>query len=396
MQAGTYSFTITDANGCTKTATVELVGVLGGQIDVQAAIVNNLCHGDANGAISLSVSGLPGPFEYTWTGPNGFSATGGSIANLKAGLYRVVIEQNGQCATYTYVVAQPAQIQFNASVRPSLCADTPNGRISVTPLPGYTYQWSNGQNTATIQDLAPDTYAVTVTDPNGCTVLEQVTVLQGTPLAATIEACGDLLLANASGGASSPSAFDYLWQGLGGFTSTLPSATLPESGVVSLQVSDTLGCVVTVIRYVDIDDLNCGIAEGYVWADPNQNCQFDVGESGMPSVVLELSDAASIRYTLSDPTGRYRIPAPFGDYTLKAAAAPYDTPCPASYAVQLTPTDPIAGRNFHVVIYDPNCPDTEVTLTAPLLRRCFDNTTTRFRRATMALCQCTMRMWSCR
>ncbi|MCS6930492.1 MAG: SprB repeat-containing protein, partial [Saprospiraceae bacterium] len=77
----------------------------------------------------------------------------------------------------------PLQLTLNFSA-PS-CAGSSDGTATATVsggLPPYTYQWSNGGQTATIADLSAGTYTVTVSDNAGNTRVGSVNLVQPSPI----------------------------------------------------------------------------------------------------------------------------------------------------------------------------------------------------------------------
>ena len=50
----TYIYTVTDANNCTSSNSQQITQP--NQLEVSADIVNNLCHGDTNGSIDITIS----------------------------------------------------------------------------------------------------------------------------------------------------------------------------------------------------------------------------------------------------------------------------------------------------------------------------------------------------
>ena len=48
---------------------------------------NISCNGGNDGSINMTVSGGSGNYIFSWTGPNGFSATTKDLTGLKAGVY---------------------------------------------------------------------------------------------------------------------------------------------------------------------------------------------------------------------------------------------------------------------------------------------------------------------
>ena len=90
LAAGDYTVTVTDANGCVVVNTYTLVAP--DPIMVTETIVHATC-GQANGSISLVVSGGNGDYQYIW---NGTPSTA-SQTNLGAGNYTVIIRDNMNC-----------------------------------------------------------------------------------------------------------------------------------------------------------------------------------------------------------------------------------------------------------------------------------------------------------
>ncbi len=169
LSAGTYSVTITDGNGCSTTASAT--------IDEPSAIeivetISNATNG-TGGAVDISVSGGTPAYTYEWNDPD--DSTTEDIDNLTPGLYTVTVTDANGCTnleTYTVVdfadcTIELSYLSFNAS-----CAEATNGSINLTVTGAnmpVTYAWNNG--VGSIQDpnnLAPDTYCVTVTDAVGC------------------------------------------------------------------------------------------------------------------------------------------------------------------------------------------------------------------------------------
>lgn len=132
------------------------------------------CNGGNDGAATAGANGGSGPFTYNWS--NG--ATSATINNLTAGVYSVTVSDGANCnITSSVTIAQPAAI--NLTLQPTDAAGGANGAVNLTPSGGtapYSYAWSNGATTQDISGLNPGTYAVTLTDANGCTAAGSATV----------------------------------------------------------------------------------------------------------------------------------------------------------------------------------------------------------------------------
>ncbi|MEL6132699.1 MAG: PKD domain-containing protein, partial [Bacteroidota bacterium] len=122
--------------------------------------------GQNNGAISLNLVGLQGPFTYLWSTGD----TSESIQNLMPGNYWVnVTDSSGALYTDTFLVESGDIVLAEDIIKPD--CNTANGSISITATGGtlpYQYQWNTGDTTSSIDSLAPGGYSVVVTDDSSC------------------------------------------------------------------------------------------------------------------------------------------------------------------------------------------------------------------------------------
>ena len=103
LTAGTYTVTVTDANGCSKSLAVTIANAP--TMSVEVTKFNRNCL-SANGSAFAVVSGGVGPYTYLWS-PGG--ATTNNIANLDAGTYSVTVTDANSCtATGSAVVGSPS------------------------------------------------------------------------------------------------------------------------------------------------------------------------------------------------------------------------------------------------------------------------------------------------
>ncbi len=135
------------------------------------------CFGGSTGSATVITADGTGPYTYLWS--NG--ATSATINNLLAGAYSVSVTASTGCQTTASVtITQPANpLSSSTVVTPASTPTTPNGAIDLSVsggTPGYTYFWSTGATTQDISGLLPGTYFVNITDANGCTNFQAVTV----------------------------------------------------------------------------------------------------------------------------------------------------------------------------------------------------------------------------
>ncbi|MEI7801534.1 MAG: SprB repeat-containing protein, partial [Bacteroidota bacterium] len=192
----TYSVTVTDANGCTKTGstTISQPAVLSASV---TSSTNVSCNGQSTGAIDLSVTGGTTPYTYHWNN----NATSQDISGLGAGTYFVTVTDAHGCTTIkSQVITQPGVIVPLISstsingVNVACYGDaTGTASVSVTGGTGpFNYLWSNGATTSSLTGLTAGTVSVTVTDANGCLGNGSLTLSQpGGPIVITLDSLKD-------------------------------------------------------------------------------------------------------------------------------------------------------------------------------------------------------------
>jgi len=169
---GNYNVTlIADfTDGCADTATQQISVYLLPLVNDD--IIEDSCFGFSDGSIQLSPATGETPYIYVWS--NG--ATAALNASLGPGSYSVTFTDAHQCtASATYNITQPTALKVDTAITQIICFGEDNGAIAVTPdsaTPPYSFIWNTGSHAATISNLAPGTYSVTVTDALGCSLTE--------------------------------------------------------------------------------------------------------------------------------------------------------------------------------------------------------------------------------
>lgn len=174
--AGLYILQVNNTeNGCQSTASVTVLQS-SPVVATAVATAQVSCNGGANGSVLASASGGVGALSYLWN----TGATTSLVQNLPAGLYLVTVTDAENCsATASAQVNQPSALSVNATASGETAAGANNGSATAAPsggTPGYSYLWSNGASTQSINNLAPGAYTVTVSDANNCTQVQTVTV----------------------------------------------------------------------------------------------------------------------------------------------------------------------------------------------------------------------------
>ncbi|MBY8963242.1 cadherin-like domain-containing protein, partial [Flavobacterium sp. D11R37] len=246
LSAGTYSVTITDANGCTGTASATVIEPTTA-VSGTTVVTNVACNGGNTGAINLTPTGGTAPYTFDW----GVGVTTEDRTGLSAGTYSVTItDANGCTGTVSATVTQPTALNASAVVdNNATCANNDGeATVSVTGgTAGYTYLWSNGAITASVTGLAAGTYSVTVTDANGCTATDSVTITA--PPAPSVSVTSQVNVA--CNGGSNGSADITVTGGTAPYTFVWSNSAVTEdltglsAGTYTVTVTDANGCTGT-------------------------------------------------------------------------------------------------------------------------------------------------------
>ncbi|MBL0053342.1 MAG: SprB repeat-containing protein [Bacteroidetes bacterium] len=103
---GTYTVTVTDANGCSTTCAYTVTQPTAA-LTATCSGTNVACFGASTGSASVVAADGTSGYTYVWSNSN--TNPGTSITGLAAGTYTVTVtDANGCCATCSYTVAQPA------------------------------------------------------------------------------------------------------------------------------------------------------------------------------------------------------------------------------------------------------------------------------------------------
>jgi uncharacterized protein YjdB/alpha-tubulin suppressor-like RCC1 family protein len=165
VQAGTYSVTITDDEGCSVVKVYEVTQP--DALELTPTIVSPQC-GNSDGSISIQVTGGTSPYTYAWSDASITNA----ITAKEAGLYTVTVTDKKGCElAESFELSNDGAPQITVeSVVPTNCnASTGGIYISVTGgTEPYAYSWNNGITDKDVLNVSPGVYTVTVTDDNGC------------------------------------------------------------------------------------------------------------------------------------------------------------------------------------------------------------------------------------
>ncbi|HLG02968.1 MAG TPA: PKD domain-containing protein, partial [Bacteroidia bacterium] len=247
---GSYSVTVTDANGCSATATVSITEPA--SINISTTVTASNCS-HADGSATASASGGVGTFSYQWLNGGPAAATWN---NISGGTYIIVVTDQNNCAdsSTVFVNNQPGVTASVSSITNVLCNGQSTGEIICTAsngAPAYTYVWSAPATgtTGTASNLPAGSYTLTVSDANGCatTVTAVVTeppLLTVSAIATPTTVCsGSSVTVNGSATGGTP-GYNYEWNpgNLNGATQTLAPVS---TTTFIITATDANGCMAT-------------------------------------------------------------------------------------------------------------------------------------------------------
>ena len=253
LTAGSYSVTVTDQNNCTAQQTYNISQPASALTSVTTA--NNTSCGLNNGTALTTPAGGTAPYKYLWsTGSNA-----AQINNLASGTYTVIVSDFLNCSVTQSATVQPSTavaIQ-NTSQSNVTCNGGNDGAASVAVSGGiapYTYQWTGGQSTASIQNLNAGSYTVIITDQEGCTETTSFTITQPAAIVVTLPATQTVCelqnttVAPQITGGTAP--YQYLWSD--GSTQDTLSVNPSTGSNYLLTVTDDNGCTASATTAINI------------------------------------------------------------------------------------------------------------------------------------------------
>ncbi|CAN5891280.1 hypothetical protein BH11BAC7_BH11BAC7_06550 [soil metagenome] len=318
--AGSYTVTVTDANGCSTTATTT--------VTQPTVITQNLsslpahCNA-ADGTASTVANGGTGPYTYNWMPGNGNTAT---YTNVGFGQYTVTVTDANGCTSVDSVQVPNAAGLTIASppVTNVSCFSACDASITATgnaATPPFTYSWSpSGGNASTASNLCPGAYTVTVTDANGCWNTASFTVTEPALLTAATTATPPVICdgatTNLSGsGAGGTVAYNYNWMP-GNLAGNTPAVSPNTTTTYTLTVTDANGCTATATEIVTVNPTPVAAFSGAPLAgcSPLDISFTDVSAIAAPGTITawlwEFGDNTTD--TLQDPLHTYYNPMSYG------------------------------------------------------------------------------------
>ncbi|MFH1319911.1 MAG: T9SS type A sorting domain-containing protein [Bacteroidota bacterium] len=172
LAAGVYGVIVTDANGCSKSQSINITEPTQVTINSEAS-TDITCNGLTDGKITLTASGGTGTKSYSINNGITYPNTTGIFTGLSASSYTVKVRDAKLCVQTgsTLIINEPLTLILATIASPDISGNS--GSAGVTAYGGnqpYSYQWDDPalQTTDLATGLAAGVYNIVVTDNNGC------------------------------------------------------------------------------------------------------------------------------------------------------------------------------------------------------------------------------------
>ncbi len=296
----------------------------------------------ALGSVTATPAGGVAPYTYQWLDAGNTVVSTSNPANLPAGQYFIKITDANGCVSGSNVIPDSIFVgntaPFNFSIT-TTAANCTNGTATVGAITGsglapYSYNWSNGATSSSINNLTMGVYTATVTDANGCSLTRIAEVLQSVQIGVNTTPTNSTCLQNNGAimvfGSGGTPPYSYLYGN--GVTTQSQSNLAP--GYYPVTVTDANGCI--------------GHGGGYIGTSTPVNVTFSATPStctgATGTATLSISGGAS-PYTTTWST----FPAQTGTTATNLAAGTYAftvtdaNGCVRSGSVTVPPTVTVAA-----------------------------------------------------
>jgi hypothetical protein len=159
LMAGTYNYTVTDANACEQTQILSITEPTA--INLSASASNATICAGASSTLTANATGGTGTLTYTWV--SGPTSNVNTVTPTATAVYTVDVTDANNCAATSTVEVTVNSLPTISVNSGSICAGQ---SFTMVPTGATTYTYSNGTDVVT--PSANDSYTVTGTDANGC------------------------------------------------------------------------------------------------------------------------------------------------------------------------------------------------------------------------------------
>jgi gliding motility-associated-like protein len=259
--AGTWTVTVTDANGCqqVRSFTIQTSNPLQVFLTPSAVSCADVCDGSAIAVVS---GGTP-LYNYAWTPEPGSGQGTPGVGGLCAGPGTLTVSDAGGCdTTLAFTIDAPPPIAVDATVTNAGCNGACTGSIVLNSTGGtgtYTYTWApaSAGTGATANNLCVGSYQVTIAS-GGCDTTLTFNIVQPAPVAVSAivtashcNLCVGAVMLHTTGG-NPPYTFN--WGAPLNITTTDSVLSGLCAGLYTVFVTDVSGCSTQLAVPITDDD----------------------------------------------------------------------------------------------------------------------------------------------
>ena len=293
INSGTYTVVVTDANGCSTTAsyTVESSNTT---INITGTTTPQTC----SDLGTITINGVAGA-SYLWAD----GTTTQNRTGLSAGIYSITVTKDGCSDSEDFTIDEDDSLPMVS------CATTPENGINVTVTGNgpFTYLWNDGATTEDRTDLYNGVYSINVTDANGCEASCSAIIDLPCDLAATAsifpENCGNSDGSISLSTSSSSGPVSYVWST--GVENTSLSGL--SSGNYHVTITDGLGCEIVRTYSVGNEGLDVELVVGDISCEGNDGSLQVQVNAGLEPYTYVWSTGASTGTITDLDAGAYDV-----------------------------------------------------------------------------------------
>lgn len=313
--SGVYGCIVRDANRCFVWDSVEVTSPKI-PLTMSPKVDHSICFDEARGAIEFDVQGGDEPYQF-WMDDQPVERV---VKNVRAGTYSMKVADKWGCELIRKAeVKQPStRIEVDADVQHVKCSGSTTGSITLDVTggtPGYSFEWSNGEDSKTITNLKPGNYYVTITDANNCGTRQTYTV---TAPASILKFEAQVTEVTCKGGDNG--AIDI--KAMGG----IPPYIISINNKTKPPLNENLKAGNYNIKVTDKNE--CAIIETIIVPEPEEGVTIDISAKNTPckgrnmgALIAEISNGRPpYRYSWNDGnTSLIRENVAAGHYTLSVS-----------------------------------------------------------------------------
>ncbi len=316
LAPGIYTLNFVDAVGCKGVGTVSIQAINCNNFSATATSTNETAFQANDGTATAIPSNGTTPYSYNWNN-GGNTAT---IINLPDGTFTVDVTDKVGCtasASTSVLAVDCSSLNLSTQKTDETLHQANDGTADVTANGGtmpYTYSWSNGATSASVNNLTPGDYTVTVKDALGCAKTEQISILgiDCNNFDFAVDKTDETLFQANDGSASitlknGTAPYQYDWS-VGDFVPAIYNLT---PGTYSVTVSDALACSATktfVIEAIDCSDFSLEInSANETYYQINDGVAVANPINGKPPFNYDWSNGAKVAVLINLSPGNYSL-----------------------------------------------------------------------------------------